>query len=327
MESASQGAAPEGPGEQGDDEKVSAYERAERWVGTVQGRRVEGRFLKDWPEKKAWLLVDDVCVGRAEDDDTIRVHATSGTLDNVGWSAAERERVGFGEGATLEVRHARGTAMDMDLVPGIVHLSSEGLGRGRMVSLTPPAGSPAERFHALRDRRPRLAAARFLVMKLGWLLWAAVMLVLGPLLDRIMAWLERHMPHIPWPRIPWPDITWPDVHLPRIPWPSLPSIPWPNIPWPDLSWLWHWLSPLRPVLLWILDNDKLIFGVIVGLALARGELKRQRARREAAEAERREELQRLASAMQQVVDRGQAHPGRTASRGSARQGTDRSAEG
>ncbi|MFC0360290.1 hypothetical protein [Kytococcus schroeteri] len=286
------------------EDEATAYEEAERWSTVVHGHHVEGRFHKSWPEKKAWLVVDGTCVGRAEDDGVLRIRATSGALANAGWTLEERRGTPFTSGATLEVRHARGRPYDMDLVPGAGAVPGPSA-IARTVGLTPPAGSRAERFQALRSRRPRVAAARFLVMKLGWLVWPLLVLLFGPLVDRIIAWLEHFLPDLP--DIPWPRIPWPDIHWPRIPWPDLPRIPrpdLPDIPWPDLSWLFAWLAPLKPVILWVLDHDKLIWGVVLGLVLARGELKRQRARDEAAEAERRAELARLARAMRDVAQRG-----------------------
>lgn len=248
-------------------------EQAERWITVVQGHRIEGRFHHAWPTTVVWLDVDGVCVGRAEEDGTVRLPASDGALTNAGWSTAERERIGFAQGATLVVRQARHRPYDMDLVPGtsVVELDATG---PRVVALTPPAGSRAERFHAFRERRPRLAAARFLALRLGWLLWAGLGLLVGPLVERLLAWLDR---------IPWPDL--------------------PAIPWPDLSWLWTWLGPLEPVVVWLLDNMKIIGAVIVGLVLARGELTRQRGRKAVAEAERRAELERLARAMRELADR------------------------
>lgn len=287
-------------------DEATAYESAERWATVVHGHHVEGRFHKSWPEKKAWLVIDGTCVGRAEDDGVLRIRATSGALANAGWTLEERRGTPFTSGATLEVRHTRGRPYDMDLVPGAGAVPSPSA-IARTVGLTPPAGSRAERFQELRARRPRVAAARFLVMKLGWLIWLLLVLLFGPLLDRLVAWLEQFLPDLP-------PIPWPDVHWPRIPWPDLPSlprIPWPDlpdIPWPDLSWLWAWLAPLEPVIEWLVENGKVIGAVVVGLVLARGELKRQRARAAAADTERRAELQRLASAMRAVLERDEDRP-------------------
>lgn len=97
------------------EDEATAYEEAERWSTVVHGHHVEGRFHKSWPEKKAWLVVDGTCVGRAEDDGVLRIRATSGALANAGWTLEERRGTPFTSGATLEVRHARGRPYDMDL--------------------------------------------------------------------------------------------------------------------------------------------------------------------------------------------------------------------
>ena len=273
------------------------YAAAEVWTTTVQGHRIEGRFAKGWPEKTAWLVVDGTAVGRASNDGTVRVSAPTGALTNAGWSGSERGPLGFGGGVTLEVRHSRGKAYDMDLLP------QGALSRERCLALDPPAGSAGERFQRLRERRPRVAALRHLVMRLGWLLVPLLLVLVEPvlaLLRRLLGLLGLTLPSVPMPDLP--AIPMPDLpSLPRIPWPDLPDLPsLPRIPWPDLSWLF---DPIRPVVDFLLDNGRLIGVIVVGLALAATELRRQRTRRETRDAERQVELERLALAMRQVAER------------------------
>ena len=120
------------------------------------------------------------------------------------------------------------------------------------------------------------------------------------LLRRLLGLLGLTLPSVPMPDLP--AIPMPDLpSLPRIPWPDLPDLPsLPRIPWPDLSWLF---DPIRPVVDFLLDNGRLIGAIVVGLALAATELRRQRARRETRDAERQVELERLARAMRQVAER------------------------
>ncbi|WP_374927877.1 hypothetical protein [Kytococcus sedentarius] len=286
--------------------KVSKYQTAEVWSTTVQGHRIEGRFAGGWPEKTVWLDVDGTTVGRASNDTTVRVTASTGALTNAGWSGAERGPLGFGGGVELEVRHAQGKPYDMDLLP-------EGTtARGRRIALEPPAGSAGERFQQLRERRPRVAALRHLLLRLGFLLVPLLILLVEPvlaLLRRLLDALGVTLPRIPWPDLPsLPRIPWPDLpSLPRIPWPDLPDLPdlpsLPRIPWPDLSWLF---DPIRPLIEFLQDNGRLIGALVVGLALAATEVRRQRARRETRDAERQVELERLARAMRQVADRGES---------------------
>lgn len=283
---------------------TSRRDSAEVWSTTVQGHRIEGRFAKGWVEKTVWLDVDGTTVGRASNDGTIRVTAPTGALTNAGWSGSERAPLGFGGGVTLEVRHSGGRPYDMDLLP------QGSMSRERCIALGPPAGSAGERFQRLRDRRPRVAALRHLVMRLGWLAVPLLVLLVEPLLAllrRLLDMLGISLPRVPMPDLPTlPRVPWPDLpELPHIPWPDLPDLPelpsLPRIPWPDLSWL---VDPLRPVIEFLQDNGRLIGAVVVGLALAATELRRQRARRATREAERQVELERLARAMRQVAERG-----------------------
>jgi hypothetical protein len=70
--------------------------------------------------------------------------------------------------------------------------------------------------------------------------------------------VARHpVADIPWPDIPWPDIPWPDIA-------------WPQVPWPDVA--------VPPWLDWLLDHARYVIPVVVAFVLARGEVRRHRAR-------------------------------------------------
>lgn len=127
---------------------------------------------------------------------------------------------------------------------------------GGGIDLVPEPGSPAARREEKMRARPRLYAARHVVGGVGK--------VLGPIIAAVViAWLLS--------RVSWPDwdIPWPDLDLP-----SLPSIPWPEIPWPNLRLDIDWEAPAW--LRWVLDKVKYVWPVLLGLWLARREMRRRR---------------------------------------------------
>jgi hypothetical protein len=123
------------------------------------------------------------------------------------------------------------------------------------LDLVPEPGSPA----ALREERVRLRPGRHASLHVA----KGVANVVVPILIGIVFfWLVRRfgLPSIPWPSIPLPD-----VDLPSIPW---PSIDLPAVPWPD----WELPGWVR----WALDHVKYMVPIIIGLALARSEVRRRR---------------------------------------------------
>ena len=147
---------------------------------------------------------------------------------------------------------------------GAAHLGVGG------VDLEPEPGSPL----ALREERmaalPRLYAARHVA--------AGVAKVVGPL---VVAWLFARLVGFFDFSLPLPDIDRPDIELPSIP---LPDIPWPDLHLPSIPWP-AWALP--DWLVWLIDHAKLVFPIVVGMALARSEVKRR-----ATAAERRDALRR-----------------------------------
>ncbi len=135
------------------------------------------------------------------------------------------------------------------------------VGRERL-PFEPPAGTRAHRGYTFRQEHPRLHAARHVVV--GGVQVAVA--VVG--LSLVVNWL-------PWGAIPWPDWHLPRIDLPAIPWPDLPAIPWPDWRLPD----WHLPAWVQAVL----DSRQYWLPVLIGAALAAGELDRRR-RRQAKEA-------------------------------------------
>jgi hypothetical protein len=119
------------------------------------------------------------------------------------------------------------------------------------IDLDPEPGSPAAIREARARAHPRLYAARHVV---GGVAKVVVPLVIAALLARLAF------------QVPWPNIWLPD--LPSIPWPNLPSIPWPDWRVPD------WRAPAW--LKWVLSHAKYVVPVIVGIVLARNEIRRRR---------------------------------------------------
>lgn len=155
---------------------------------------------------------------------------------------------------------------------GAAHLGVGG------VDLEPVTGSPL----ALRDermaRRPRLYAARHVA--------AGVAKVVLPIIG---VWLLAQLAGL------LPDVS---LNVPSIPWPDwdLPSIPWPDITLPSIPWLdWDLPGWVR----WILDHAKYVVPILIGIGLARSEI-----RRRAAQPAKREELRGRGADERREPDRG-----------------------
>ena len=132
------------------------------------------------------------------------------------------------------------------------------------VDMEPEAGSPVAVREERMARRPGLYAARHVA--------GGVMKVVGPV---IVAWLiarsagllpglDLNLPRIPLPDIDLPDLPWLDINLPSIPWPD----------WNAPGWL-----------VWIVGHAKYVVPILIGIALARSEIRRRQTT-----AQRREEL-------------------------------------
>ena len=119
------------------------------------------------------------------------------------------------------------------------------------IDLDPEPGSPAAIRDAKARERPRLYAARHVV---GGVAKVVVPLVIAALLARLAF------------QIPWPNLWLPD--LPSIPRPNLPSLPLPDWQLPD----WEVPGWLR----WVLSNAKYVVPIIIGVVLARNEIRRRR---------------------------------------------------
>lgn len=128
---------------------------------------------------------------------------------------------------------------------GAAHLGVGG------VDLEPEPGSPLALREERMAARPRLYAARHVAV--------GVAKVVGPL---AVAWLLARLAAMFNFSVPLPDLDLPN--LPDIPWPDLhlPSIPWPD--WDMPGWL-----------VWLVDHAKLVLPILVGIALARSEVKRR----------------------------------------------------
>lgn len=118
------------------------------------------------------------------------------------------------------------------------------------LDLVPEPGSPA----AVREERMRSQPRRHASLHVA----KGVANVVVPILIGIVFfWLAR--------RVDLPSVPWPDVDLPSIPW---PSIDLPAVPWPD----WELPGWVR----WALDHVTYVVPIVIGLTLARSEVRRRR---------------------------------------------------
>lgn len=181
-----------------------------------------------------------------------------------------------------------------------------------VVNFEPPAGSPAARRQRAIDESPVKALWYSLLAGMGKSGWAITVLVLGPLIGRLVRWLESLLPDVD---IPWPDIPWPHVNWPRIPWPHInwPDIPWPNINWPHIPWP-EWTPP--GWVIWMAEHPKvwipLLVGLVAGISATRKNQTSSRTKKQCNQQRRDQELTRLATALsarkQQLGDGGGPPP-------------------
>ena len=142
-----------------------------------------------------------------------------------------------------------------------------------VMSFKPPPGTRAERRYEFEQRYPALMSLRHVVVNVGGTLFA--LLGLGALIAAFVAAVKALIPdiNIPWPSIDWPDwLRWlnPMTYLrPFFAWlarliPDLPDLP-------DLSPYFAWLDP---IVTYLDEHElvrKILFGVLVGLVIARRE--------------------------------------------------------
>lgn len=219
----------------------------------IDGRRhrVETSVGDGWKNTATWWVDDEEvasATSRAEDNLYLVADEDHELADEVG---AVRARF------TALSKPLRATHFDGDREAADAK-ARVGVGG---IDLVPEEGSPA----ALREERmranPRLHASRHVAAGVGKVVLPFAVAALG-------AWLASL-------------VTWPSVSLPAISWPDwgLPSIPWPDWQLPRLDW------DAPGWLVWILDHAKYVVPILIGLLVARGEVRRRR--EQDAERERR----------------------------------------
>lgn len=122
--------------------------------------------------------------------------------------------------------------------------------------LDPEPDSPAARREEWAGRHPLLASADDVLGGAGKILVPIALAALLPLIGRLLPDWDLDLPRPDLPSIPWPD-------LPSVPWPDLPSIPWPDVTLPG------WVGT-------VLDAVKLLWPLLLGIAVAVGEHRRRR---------------------------------------------------
>ena len=212
----------------------------------IDGRRhrVETSVGDGWSNSATWWV-----------DDEELATAKSSTADNLYLVADEDHELADEVGAvrarfTTLSKPVRATWFEGDRSAAEAK-AQVGVGG---LDLVPEPGSPAAVREDRMRARPRLYAARHVLVGVGK--------VVIPILLAALA--ARFVVSIPWPDWDLPSIPWPDWDLPSIPWPSLdlPAIPWPD--WTVPGWL-----------VWILDHLKYILPILAGLLFARAEISRR----------------------------------------------------
>ena len=152
---------------------------------------------------------------------------------------------------------------------------------GVCLDLDAPPGSRAARLQELARSNPRAYAVRHVASGVASVVW----FVLGAaLVARLLAWLRSLI----------------DVDLPRPPLPDgdLPRIPWPDIDLPDLPRL-SWTPPAWLVTL--LDSKEYWWPILLGVALATWEVRRQRVQARVRAEQARQQHEREQQAQERVL--------------------------
>lgn len=117
------------------------------------------------------------------------------------------------------------------------------------IDLNPEPGSPATVRDDRARRHPWLYAARHTAAGVSKVVVPILLLYLAVRLAFSLPWLDWNLPTVPWT----------DITLPSIPWPD-----WNLSDWQPPAWA-----------LWLLDQLKLFWPILLGIALAAGEIRRR----------------------------------------------------
>lgn len=132
-----------------------------------------------------------------------------------------------------------------------------------IVEFDPPAGSRGERRRNAMQSSDLKRTLIPMAEGLGKGGWALIILLLGPLVGRLLAWLEQFLPDWELPRFTLPHVDLPVPHLPQVelPLPRLPEIPFPDIP--DMPYWVEWLAEYSKI--WV----PVVLGVVFGILALR----------------------------------------------------------
>lgn len=150
-----------------------------------------------------------------------------------------------------------------------------------VVEFDPPSGSRGEKR---RDAMESSDLKRTLIPMaegLGKGGWALAVLLLGPLVGRIFAWLAQFLPDWRLPEFTPPKL---DLPLPDLPQLTLPTPSLPSVPFPDLPAMPEWVQ-------WLAEYSKIWVPVVIGIVfgiLALRNHRRSEAKKRRWETERRE---------------------------------------
>ncbi len=238
---------------------------AQEWHLEVGGQvhRVSAREAS-WTQREIiWRLDGVIVASKRSSEEKVVLRPGDAIRDDA--ALAPDPSVAVDAGAVRVIFSSLGSPRRAIWFEGTEALAAAHAGLGG-VDFEPEAGSPLAVREERAAKNPRLYAARHVLLGVA----KVALPILGVWL---LAQLAGLLPDV---SIDLPNIPWPDLDLPSIPW---PDINLPSIPWPD------WQAPFW--LRWILDNAKFVLPILLGIALARNEIRR-RASQPAKRAELRE---------------------------------------
>lgn len=133
-----------------------------------------------------------------------------------------------------------------------------------VVEFDPPEGSRGARRRATLESSKLKRTLIPIAEGIGKGGWALSVLLLGPLVGRVLAWLAQYLPDIDLPRITLPHVELPVPQLPHV------TLPLPNIELPQLPQMPYWVA-------WLAEYSKIwlpiIIGIVVGFVALRNKSK------------------------------------------------------
>lgn len=228
--------------------------QAQVWLLDVGERRhtVTAREVSWTHREIVWLIDGRVVASKKSSEEKVVLRPGDAVKDAP--DLVPKSEVGGEAGAIRVIFSALGSPRRATWFEGADSAARAHTGIGG-VDLEPEPGSPLADREARAARRPTLYAARHVGAGVAKVILPIVGVWLLARLVGLLPDLGIDLPSIPLPSIDLPSIPWPDIQLPSIPWPD----------WQLPGWLQ-----------WVRDHAKYVVPILIGIGLARSEIRRRK---------------------------------------------------